>query len=123
MRNVQKVCVVQVKHLAAKLSGCDVQLLNDEEMLITILDEVSSAVKMTVIQRAIHRFKPQGVSIVYLLAESHISLHTWPECGVADLEIVSCNEASDVLQGFRLCAKRLRAGDCDYRIWTFTHHY
>jgi len=114
---------VTVKHLAAKLNGCDEEILDDEERLKEILDEVSSSVKMTVLQRATHRFEPQGVSLVYLLAESHISLHTWPECGLADIEIVSCNKGSDVLRGLRLCVERLGASEYDYRLWTFTHHY
>lgn len=119
----RRVRVVTVKHLAAKLSGCDKQLLNDEKRLKEMLDEVSSSVKMTVLRRATHRFEPQGVSLVYLLAESHISLHTWPECGLADIEIVSCNKESDLMEGLRFCIERLGATEHDYRIWTFTHHY
>ncbi|MCX7702895.1 MAG: adenosylmethionine decarboxylase [Planctomycetota bacterium] len=114
---------VKVKHLAAKLSGCDPVILNDEKRLKEILEEVSSAVKMSVLQRVSHRFEPQGVSLVYLLAESHISIHTWPECGVADLEIVTCREESDVSVGLKLCKERLKAVKVEHRVWTFAHNY
>jgi S-adenosylmethionine decarboxylase len=114
---------VKVRHLAAKLSGCDPVILNDKNSLIQVLDEVSRAVKMTIISRLSHSFTPQGISLVYLLAESHISIHTWPECGIADLEIVTCNEDSDVTVGLKLCCERLKAEKSDHRIWTFTHHY
>ncbi|MAH47735.1 spermidine synthase [Candidatus Pacearchaeota archaeon] len=39
-----------------------------------------------------YQFKPQGKTCLWLLAESHLALHTWPEHGVAYLELSSCNE-------------------------------
>lgn len=39
-----------------------------------------------------HRFQPQGYTALYLLAESHFALHTFPECGRTYYEISSCNK-------------------------------
>ena len=39
-----------------------------------------------------HRFKPHGYTVLYLLAESHFALHTFPECGRTYYEISSCNK-------------------------------
>ena len=40
-----------------------------------------------------HKFEPQGVTAVALLAESHISIHTWPEKGIAVCDIFTCGES------------------------------
>ncbi len=42
-----------------------------------------------------HRFEPQGVSGVVVLAESHISIHTWPEAGYAAVDFYTCGDHTD----------------------------
>jgi S-adenosylmethionine decarboxylase len=37
-----------------------------------------------------HRFSPQGVSGVVIIAESHLSIHTWPEHGYAAVDVFTC---------------------------------
>ena len=44
---------------------------------------------------AFHRFQPQGVSGVVVLAESHISIHTWPELGYAAMDFYTCGDHTD----------------------------
>jgi S-adenosylmethionine decarboxylase len=40
-----------------------------------------------------HRFQPQGASVVVLVAESHLSIHTWPEHAYAAADILTCGKA------------------------------
>lgn len=40
-----------------------------------------------------HKFSPQGVSGVAVLAESHISVHTWPEIGYGAFDVFMCGDA------------------------------
>ncbi len=47
----------------------------------------------TLIHIHLHRFAPQGVSGVAILAESHISVHTWPEIGYGAFDIFMCGDA------------------------------
>jgi len=42
-----------------------------------------------------HRYEPHGVSVVIILAESHLSLHTWPEFKLASVDIFVCNPRTD----------------------------
>jgi len=51
---------------------------------------------MTFIDKLSFKFNPHGLSMLYLIAESHIAIHTWPEYNLIDLEIVTCKEESDV---------------------------
>jgi S-adenosylmethionine decarboxylase len=58
--------------------------------LIEIAAESSGA---TILQTISKKFEPQGVTIVSLLAESHISIHTWPEEGKAACDVYTCGDS------------------------------
>jgi len=51
------------------------------------------ACEATLLHIHLHRFSPQGVSGVALLAESHISVHTWPEAGYGAFDVFLCGKA------------------------------
>jgi S-adenosylmethionine decarboxylase len=46
----------------------------------------------TLLNLITHRFEPQGVTGLALLAESHISIHTWPESGYAAVDVFTCGD-------------------------------
>jgi S-adenosylmethionine decarboxylase len=48
----------------------------------------------TLLHMHLHRFQPTGVSGVAVLAESHISIHTWPEAGYAAIDVFMCGKAN-----------------------------
>jgi S-adenosylmethionine decarboxylase len=50
---------------------------------------------LTVVGDAFHQFEPQGVTGTVLLAESHLAIHTWPECGFVTVDVYVCNLATD----------------------------
>ncbi len=47
----------------------------------------------TLLHIHLHKFQPQGVSGVAVLAESHISVHTWPEAGYGAFDVFMCGDA------------------------------
>ena len=51
------------------------------------------AARATLLHIHLHHFQPNGVSGVAVLAESHISIHTWPEVGYAALDVFMCGKA------------------------------
>jgi S-adenosylmethionine decarboxylase proenzyme len=65
--------------------------LNDLNYLKNMCDSIIQKIKLTPLKDASHQFEPQGVSIIYLLAESHLSIHTWPENHCFAMDIHSCN--------------------------------
>ena len=77
-------------HRAAKLSGVDPKLLNHRPNLHRALDGLAKELKLNVVKRFTHQFKPHGISVICVLAESHLALHTWPEYGYIHFDIVSC---------------------------------
>lgn len=78
-------------HLVVELQGCDPARLNDVEFLRAGLRASAEAGGLSVVTIEMHAFAPHGVTGVALLAESHISIHTWPELGYAAVDVFSCS--------------------------------
>ena len=83
--------VVLAVHIIAELYGCDQEQISYVESLQPILREVVRASGLTEITSRFHQFEPYGVTGFILLAESHVSIHTWPEYGYAAVDIYTCS--------------------------------
>ncbi|PRC94691.1 adenosylmethionine decarboxylase [Solimicrobium silvestre] len=92
------------QHLFADLYGINPDKLNDAATVELLLRESANAAGATILCSHFHAFgSGQGVTGVVLLAESHISIHTWPEFGFAAVDIFMCgnskpDRALDVIQ-------------------------
>jgi len=80
----------QSKHLLLELYRCDSEKLNDESFLRCTIDRAAKVAKATVLNLISNKFEPQGVTAIALLAESHISIHTWPESNYSAVDIFTC---------------------------------
>ncbi len=78
------------KHLLVELNDCDRELLNDLETIRDIMLAAAIGCGATVLGESFHRFSPHGVSGVIIIAESHLTIHTWPEHGYAAADIFTC---------------------------------
>ena len=81
-----------MKHILFELEGCPYPTLNDEEHVKFCLFHASEASHSKVLKVETQKFVPHGVTGFALLAESHLSIHTWPEKGVAYCDIFTCGE-------------------------------
>ena len=82
----------QSKHLLLELYKCDCEKLNDESFLRCSLTKAAKIAKATVLNLMSNKFEPQGVTAIALLAESHISIHTWPESNYSAVDIFTCGK-------------------------------
>ena len=82
----------QSKHLLLELYRCDYEKLNDESFLRCTLNKAAKLAKATVLNLISNKFEPQGVTAIALLAESHISIHTWPESNYSAVDIFTCGQ-------------------------------
>ena len=78
------------KHLLLELYRCDREKLNDESFLRCNLNRAAKLANATVLNLISNKFEPQGVTAIALLAESHISIHTWPESNYSAVDIFTC---------------------------------
>ena len=82
----------QSKHLLLELYRCDCEKLNDESFLRCTLNRAAKLANATVLNLMSNKFEPQGVTAIALLAESHISIHTWPESNYSAVDIFTCGQ-------------------------------
>lgn len=97
--------------LVAEFYHCDREILNDEKRLEQYLRRATEAFGATIVGSVFHRFDAQGASGTILIAESHVSIHTWPEAGYAAVDIYTCGDL-DPRKGFDFIALALRATSC-----------
>ncbi len=87
-------------HLMLELYGCDRQILSDETLVKRVLEEYPARVEMEKVSPVhLYQIEPSnpldaGLSGFVVIAQSHISLHAWPEYGEVDIDICSCKEFS-----------------------------
>jgi len=80
----------QGRHLMIDYSECEQSILNDVTRIEGMLLGATSAAKMNVIGHIKHSFPVEGVSCIVLIAESHLSIHTWPSQGYAAVDCYTC---------------------------------
>ena len=80
-------------HLLLELKDCNPALLNDLNYIRQAMLTAAEDVGATVVGESFHHFTPQGVTGILAIAESHISIHTWPEYAYAAADIFSCGSS------------------------------
>lgn len=99
------------RHWILDLHGCPAKLLDDHDTVRDRLIEVTDRFELTLLEIATHKFEPQGVTAIGLLAESHFSIHTWPETGFAAIDIFTCGTGNKVDEACRFLSEVFQATD------------
>ena len=81
-----------MKHILFELEGCPFPTLDNEEHIKFCLFYAAEASHSKVLKIETQKFVPQGVTGFALLAESHLSIHTWPEKGIAMCDNFTCGD-------------------------------
>ena len=98
-------------HLIVELKECDSDLLNNLAYVRNSMLEAAEGVGATVIDQTFHQFAPLGVTGVVAIAESHLTIHTWPEYGYAAVDIFTCGDSIAPREAARFLIKKLNAQD------------
>tara|TARA_B100000029_G_scaffold73282_1_gene65115 strand:- start:2547 stop:3038 length:492 start_codon:yes stop_codon:yes gene_type:complete len=97
------------KHCILELYECDQLKLNDEAFLRTTITIAAKIAGATLLNLITHRFEPKGITGLALLAESHISIHTWPENGYAAVDVFTCGDHTMPERACEIFRKELSA--------------
>lgn len=103
-------------HIIADFLGVDPRKIARVEDLRVILDRVISKSGLHVVSSIFHQFEPHGVSAAYILSESHLSVHTWPECGYVALDIFTCGSDECALKAFDLLIDELKPATVEKKV-------
>ena len=101
--------------IIAEFSGCPPGLLNDEKRLKSILIEGINTCGLFQLNIISHKFEPIGVTVISIINESHIAIHTYPEARHASIDIFHCSPESE--SAFRLLkylSKKLQSQDVKF---------
>lgn len=85
------------EHIICDFSDCDQNLLYDSERASALFTEAVRQSGLTIVNEGFYPFSPHGFTCFLLLAESHASLHAWPEYSYCAVDIFTCNLQMDLL--------------------------
>ncbi|NHV96825.1 MAG: adenosylmethionine decarboxylase [Thaumarchaeota archaeon] len=102
-------------HIIAEFWGVDSGKISRVEHLRAVLDRVVAKSGLHVVSSCFHQFEPFGVSAVYLLRESHISVHTWPEYSYIALDIFTCGADEPALTAYQLLLEEFKPTSVEER--------
>lgn len=94
------------KHIIVDAWGINFELTNDVVQLKQSMEEAIEKCGATILSIQEKQFSPNGVTILFLLAESHFSIHTYPEKGFAAIDCFTCGETIEPIDAINyfLCA-------------------
>ncbi|GIO39856.1 S-adenosylmethionine decarboxylase proenzyme 2 [Paenibacillus antibioticophila] len=91
-------CSTFGRHVAVDAWGVDFEVLNNEHLLQAFLVEAADVCGATVLSIQSRKFEPQGATVLVMLSESHLSIHTYPDKGFAAIDCYTCGEDVDPQQ-------------------------
>ena len=94
-------------HLLLELQDCDPALLNDLDYVRDAMISAVQAVGAQIVGESFHRFQPLGVTGVLAIAESHLSIHTWPEYRYAAADIFTCGTSIKPREAAQLLIEKM----------------
>lgn len=100
---------MDLKHFTLDLIGADELLLDNLEYITEILTEAVELAGAHLITLKAHKFNPQGLTAFAILAESHVSIHTWPEINFAAVDFFTCGEHTKPEEACKYISSALKA--------------
>ena len=104
------------KHFVVEFKDCDPERIKYRPNVEAALLDAVQASGATYINHYVHQFEPFGVSAVVLIAESHFSLHTWPEERYAGFDVFTCGPRAMAEKAITLLRKAFAAREVEQTV-------
>lgn len=99
------------RHFLIEYHGCNPDTLDNVDLVRDIMVFAAKESGATILNAYLHKFSPQGVSGVIVIAESHIAIHTWPEHGYAAVDIFTCGSNVDPWVAYKIMKDKLESSE------------
>jgi S-adenosylmethionine decarboxylase len=109
--------------IIAEFYACYRDSLNDVDFIRSAMVGAAKQAGATIVTETFHHFSPHGVSGAVIIAESHLSIHTWPEYGYAAVDLFTCgdtvsaeaafNYLRDVLESTQVSTMEINRGQVE----------
>ncbi len=96
-------------HILVELKDCNHEILKSLKMIREFMIEAAREARVTILDTIFHKFDPLGVTGIIAIAESHLSIHTWPEYNYAAVDIFTCGEEMKPYIAARILIERLES--------------
>ena len=103
-------------HYLLDYKNLSFDLLNDLKSLKLIFDKTIKISKTKILSKKFHKFKPQGLTGIYLLSESHLSFHTWPENGEISIDLYTCGNEDAADDAIKYLTKKFNTKESKLKI-------
>ena len=91
------------RHTTADFYGCRREVLNDMDLLQNMVSTAIHAADLKMLSVQSYQFSPEGITVMALLTDGHMAIHTYPEVGFAAIDIFTCDSHSSVGNGGGWC--------------------
>lgn len=98
------------RQLIAEFYECPADLLTNHGAIEQAMNDAARHCGATIVDSVFHLFNPYGVSGAVIIAESHLTIHTWPEYGYAAVDVFTCGDTVDPADAVSFLARALKAG-------------
>lgn len=105
------------KHFFGSYTGCDKVALGDVEGMLKAMDEAVLSSGASILDRTHYVFEPNGLTVVYLLSESHASIHTYPEYGACFVDLFTCGDHCSPVGFDKILQEYLKPTDANARLF------
>ncbi len=103
------------KHLLVEFYNCNPSIIDNMKLVEKYMKEAAIEAGSTIVQSVFHMFQPHGVSGVVVIAESHLSIHTWPEYKFASVDLYTCGEECDPLKAYKYLRDKFESSNADIK--------
>lgn len=104
-------------HIIADLYGVEADLIDRVEDIRALLEGAVKHANLTKISSHYYQFRPHGATGVVLIAESHISIHTWPEVGIATVDVYTCGDPQQCIDAMDYIIQKLKPTRVDKKVF------
>ncbi len=103
-------------HILADLYGVEAERIDRVEDIKKLLERAVRVANLTKISSHYYQFQPHGATGIVLLAESHISIHTWPEHGLATVDVYTCGDPAKAYKAMEYIINSLEPKRVDKQV-------
>ncbi|MCS7083942.1 MAG: adenosylmethionine decarboxylase [Aquificaceae bacterium] len=104
-------------HILADLHGVEPALIDRVQDIRHLLETAVKVASLTKISSHYHQFQPHGATGIVLLAESHLSIHTWPEHGLASVDVFTCGDPAKAYRAMEYIIQSLSPTRIDKQVF------
>ncbi|WP_010093766.1 adenosylmethionine decarboxylase [Ornithinibacillus scapharcae] len=97
------------RHVLIEFYGCPSDIIENNALIEKFMNEAADYSGATIVDSVFHHFNPYGVSGAVIIAESHLTIHTWPEYGYASVDVYTCGDTVSPWKAAEYLSEKLKA--------------